>query len=124
MNEVDLSDVPTDIPKEERTWAMLCHLGTFGFYVFPILGNFIIPLVIWLMKRDDMPYVREQGRESINFQITTLIYGAIAGILCFVLIGFLLLPLVLLFQIVFALIASIKTYDGKPWRYPAILRLV
>jgi len=111
------------ISQEERMWAMLCHLGSFAFYVFPF-GNLLVPLIIWMVKRDTMPFVREQGKEALNFQITLMLYLAVIVVLCFVLIGFALLIALPIYQIVMTILASIKVYDGDHYRYPFILRLI
>ncbi len=54
--------------KDARTWAMLCHIGAFAGYIIPF-GHIIAPLVIWLIKKDESPFVDDQGKESLNFQI-------------------------------------------------------
>jgi len=66
---------------QEKTWGLFCHLAAFGFFVFPAFGNILGPLVIWLIKKDESPYVDQQGKESLNFQISFTIYAFIAGIL-------------------------------------------
>ena len=64
--------------REARTWATLAHLGGLGFVLFGF-GHIIIPLVIWLFKGDDHPFVEDQARESLNFQISVSLYVLIAG---------------------------------------------
>lgn len=89
-------------------------------WVFHILG----PLVVWLAKRDDSPEIDAHGKESLNFQISMLIYNVIAGILCLVLIGFLLLALLHLLNLVLVIVASIQASEGKLYRYPITIRLI
>jgi len=113
---------PVD-PPEARTWAMLCHLGGFGFVVAG-LGQIIAPLVLWLVKKDQFDMVNDQGKESLNFQISISIYAFVAFILCFVLIGFLLLPAVGIFDIIMIIIAAIKAKDGVRYRYPLCIRFI
>ena len=109
--------------KNEQNMGMLCHLLALTGFLIPF-GNLIGPLVIWLVKREEMPFVESQGKESLNFQITISI-GVIVGIiLCFVLIGFLLLPLVGIFALVCVILASIEAANGKPYRYPFCIRLI
>ena len=117
--------LPTDHApgKEERQLAMLCHLSAMLLYVTAI-GGFIVPLVIWLLKRDEMPFVNDQGRETLNFQITVMIALVAAGILMLVLIGFVLVPLVLLFHFVLTIVAAIKTSEGITYRYPLCWRVI
>ncbi|MDM8008621.1 MAG: DUF4870 domain-containing protein [Phycisphaerae bacterium] len=110
------SVAPGASSKDERTWAMLCHLaGLLGF-----LG----PLIIWLIKKDEYRLVDDQGKESLNFQITILIAIMISFALCFVLIGFLLLPLVCLADLILIIIATMKANSGEVYRYPFALRLI
>ena len=63
---------PVQADKEQRTWAMLCHLSALAGFIVP-MGSVIGPLIVWLIKKEDMPLVAEHGRKSLNFQITMLI---------------------------------------------------
>jgi uncharacterized Tic20 family protein len=114
---------PTHSVKDERLWAMFCHLGGLGMYVFPF-GNVILPLVIWLVKKDEYPLVNDQGKESLNFQLSILIYTLVSIVLAFVVVGFVLLPAVLIFDIVMIIIASIKANEGVAYRYPLTIRFI
>ncbi len=114
----------TDMPnKDERLWGMLCHLLSFSGYLVPF-GSVLGPLIVWMIKKDEMPFVNDQGKESLNFQLTMLIAVIVSVILCFVLIGFLMLGVVLIFQIVVVIIASIKANDGIKYRYPYTIRFI
>ena len=84
----------------------------------------MVPLVIWLVKRADSPEIDSTGKEVLNFQITYTIYSLIAGALCFVLIGFLILPIVLIVWLVCIIIAAVKTSNGETYRYPATIRFL
>ena len=107
-----------EMNRDARMWAMLCHLAGLAFLVVPAIGSVIGPLIVWLIKKDQYPFVDEQGKEALNFQITMLIYGFVAGLLMFVCIGFLLLPAVAIVDIVLLIIAAIKANDGHHYRYP------
>ena len=109
--------------KEEKTWALFCHISAFAMFVFP-LGNILAPLVIWLIKKDEMPLVDDQGKESLNFQISITIYLLIALALTLILIGFLFLIVIGIFDIVMIIIAAIKANEGEKYRYPLTIRLV
>lgn len=113
----------TTIDKEQRTWAMACHLSALT-AIFSGFGMIIGPLVVWLIKKDEMPFVDEQGKEALNFQITMLIAMIISGILVIVLIGFLLMAIVCLFDLIMVIVASIRAADGEHFRYPLTLRLI
>ena len=109
--------------KEEKTMAMLCHLTAFSGFIIPF-GSIIAPLVIWLTQKEKYPLVDDQGKESLNFQITTLIASIACIPLCFVLIGFLLIFVVAIYAIVYIIIATLKANEGVKFRYPICLRLV
>jgi uncharacterized protein len=87
-------------------------------------GNIIGPLVVWLMKKNEIPFVDDQGKESLNFQITIAIALVVSFLLVFVLVGFLLLPAVGIFGLVFTIIAGIKANEGQTYRYPFAIRLI
>ncbi|MBD8871737.1 DUF4870 domain-containing protein [Rhodanobacter sp. DHB23] len=108
---------------EERQWAMFAHLSALVGLVIP-LGSIIGPLVIWLIKKDTMPFVDDQGKEALNFNITVAIAAAVSWILCFVLIGFLLLAVLVILWLVFVIVGTIKANEGTAFRYPFALRLV
>ena len=118
--EVDTVHVPE---KEERTWGMCCHLVFFVGYIIPF-ASIIGPLVIWIMKRDEMPFVDDQGKESLNFQITMTLAIIASALLMFILIGFVLIFVVLIFQLIVVIIASIKANEGVYYRYPLCFRFI
>ena len=103
---------------------MLSHasalLGFFVPYAFHILG----PLIIWLAKRNDSPEIDAHGKESLNFQLSMLIYNIVAGLLCLVLIGFVLLMILHFLNLVLVIVASIQASEGKLYRYPLTIRLI
>lgn len=106
-------------PQEDRTIALLTHLSG-------ILFGFIVPLIIWLVNKDktDKGWLNDQAIEALNFQITLFIAVVISWVLMFVLIGFLLLPLLVIVNLVFCIIAGIKSNNGEAYRYPFALRLI
>ena len=108
---------------EEKQWAMFAHLSALVGFVIPF-GNVIGPLVIWQMKKAEMPFVDDQGKEALNFQITALIAICVCFVLIFVLIGMLLLPVVGLAVLILTILAGIKANNGEAYRYPFALRLI
>jgi uncharacterized Tic20 family protein len=107
-----------------RTWCMLSHASAALGFVMPWVFHILGPLIVWLAKRTDSPEIDAHGKESLNFQISMLIYNVMAGILCLVLIGFVLLALLHLVNLVLVIVASIQASEGKLYRYPMTLRLI
>ncbi len=102
---------------------MLCHLGALIGYLIPF-GNLIGPLVFWLIKKDQYAFVDDQGKESLNFQITVSIAAIISVILTLVMIGFILLLVVAIGSLVLVIMATVAASSGKAYRYPICLRLI
>jgi len=102
---------------------MFSHLTAFAGYLMPF-GNLVGPLIVWLIKKDQMPFVDHQGKESLNFQITMTIAAAISGLLFVVVIGIFMLVAVVILNIVFVIVASVKANDGVAYRYPMCIRLI
>lgn len=100
------------------------HLLGFAGLVLPYAGNIVGPLILWLIKKADSPYLDAHGKEVLNFQISFAIYGLIAFLSFFVLIGFILLPVVVVAWIVFVIIGAIKASEGKLYRYPLTIRFL
>jgi uncharacterized Tic20 family protein len=125
--EVESDDaLPPGFPSTmERNWAVACHLGGFALYLLPFaFGHVLVPLAIWLLKRNESPFIDANGREALNFQISVTIYTIVAGVLAFVLVGFLLLAVVAVFQFVLMVVASVRASQGEVYRYPYTLRLI
>ncbi|MDQ6808567.1 MAG: DUF4870 domain-containing protein [Verrucomicrobiota bacterium] len=110
--------------KHVRTWATLCHASALAGFFLPAAGHILGPLIVWLAKRDTSPIIDEHGKEALNFQITMLIYSIVAAFLCLVLIGFVLLPVLHVLNVIFVIIATIQANDGRLYRYPLSLRIL
>jgi hypothetical protein len=115
--------MPETISKDERTWGMLAHLSAFAGFIVPF-GNVIGPLFVWLIKKDDYPFVNDQGKESLNFQITMTIFITVAIIFVFVLIGIPFLVALMLLDFVLVVVATIKANEGRQYRYPVNIRFI
>ena len=102
---------------DEKNIATITHLGGTVFFFIPAL-------VVWILKKDDSAYLADQSKEALNFQITVAIAMFIAQMLVWVLIGFALMPIIWLANIVFCIIAAISTSKGEKYRYPLCLRLI
>jgi uncharacterized Tic20 family protein len=122
--EQTVSSAPSGTPsKEQRNWAMFAHLS--ALLVYPtLIGGIVGPLVIWLMRRDDMPFAADQAKETLNFQITVYLAGLVCGILMLLVIGFSLAVILVVAHIVLTLVAAVKASEGVAYRYPFNLRLI
>jgi len=110
--------------RKARQWAMICHLVALVGLLGNGIGFLLGPLVVWLVKRHDDPFIDEQGKEAVNFQITMLIAALVSGVLIFVLIGIPLLIVVAILTIVFPIIAAVKANQGEHYRYPLSIRMI
>lgn len=110
-----------ELDKDTRMWAMICHLAGLAGYLIPF-GNVVGPLIIWQVKREESPFIDENGREALNFQLSYLLYFVVCILLMFVIIGvFLIIPLVIA-NFVFMIIAAVRANNGESYRIPFIIR--
>ncbi len=108
---------------EERTWALFAHLSALVGFVIPF-GNLLGPLIVWQVKKNEMPFVDEQGKEALNFQITVTLAAIVCFILMFVLIGIFLMFIVGIAALVLTIIAAIKANSGEHYEYPINWRII
>lgn len=111
------------VSQDDKNLGLLAHLLGFLGFVVP-LGSILGPLVLHLVKRDQSPFVADHARESLNFQITLLIAKLVCVPLCFILIGFVFLFVLLVFEVVQVIKATIAASEGRSYDYPFCLRLV
>ena len=105
------------LTSDDRVIAMASHAGVY-------FGGFLVPLIIYLIKKDESEYIASHSRESLNFQISLMIYMLVSFILAFVVIGFFMIIALGIFSIVVTIIASIKSYEGKHYSYPMCIRFL
>ena len=124
MNDIDpTASSASGISADERQWAMFAHLSALIGFIIPF-GNLLGPLIIWLMKKETMPFVDQQGKEALNFQITVTIAMVVSAILIIVVIGFVLMFVIGLAALILTIMAGIKANEGVAYRYPFTLRLI
>jgi uncharacterized Tic20 family protein len=122
---------PPNPESQARTWAMLCHLSALAACLGVPFGNIVGPLIVWQIKKNEFPSVDAHGKAALNFQITVtiavLIGAAVAVVLSFFCLGWLLFPLVGLIGLagmIFAIIAGIKANNGETYKYPWTIEFV
>ncbi len=103
-----------ELNKDATNMAMLCHL-------LGLFTHFVGPLIIWLMQKDTMPFVDDQGKQALNFQITLAIAYLASFVLMFACIGYLLLPAVFIAGCVFSIMAAMSASKGIAYRYPVAI---
>jgi uncharacterized protein len=108
---------------DTKTWAVFCHLcGLLG-YIVPF-GNIAGPIIIWAIKGKEMPSLEKHYKEALNFQISMTIYMMICFILTFLLIGFILFPIIIVLDIIFIIKAALAANKGQLYHYPLTIHLV
>ncbi|BAU58044.2 DUF4870 domain-containing protein [Halorhodospira halochloris] len=113
----DSTKKSTDTPsREERTWGLIAHISG--------LASFLGPLIVWLIKREEMPFVNDQGKEALNFQINIAIAYIISMFLVVIAIGVILMPLVGLAWLILMIMGTVKANNGEWYRYPFIFRII
>lgn len=128
-----------------RTWSMLCHIAALAGLFFG-LGNVIGPLIVWQIKKNELPEIEPHGKEALNFQLTILIINIVAGI---IFLGYLgaamgigriwrspfsllsggigigsIIVIINLVAFILAVIAGIKANNGEPYKYPFAIRFI
>lgn len=119
-------------PSQERTWGMATHLS--ALVMFLGLPSLLGPLVVWLIKKDESPFVDDQGKESLNFNLSVFLYSILGGILMVVIgivtlgLGLIVLaPVALVAAIawlVLTVVAAVRAADGQAYRYPLTIRFI
>jgi uncharacterized protein len=109
-----------DTEAQTRQWAMILHLSMLANYAAPPLG-FIAPILIWQLKKGDLPGLDAHGKNAVNWIISVLIYGVVGVILIPVVIGFFALMILGILAIVFPIIAGLKANSGEVWKYPGAI---
>ena len=111
------------LSETERNWAMFCHLAAFAGFLFPF-GGIVGPLVCWLSKRDESTWINENGKASLNFQLSMLLYIVLAIPLIFIVIGIVIIGFLAVLNIVFIVVASVRASKGEEFRYPLAIPFI
>lgn len=106
-----------------KQFTVFMHVAQFATFIIPLAG-YVLPFVMWFQYKDQNETIDEHGKNIINWLISSLIYLAIAGILCVILVGFLLLPAVGICMIVFPILGAIKANEDQAWKYPITINFL
>lgn len=91
-------------------------------YVLSFFTSLIAPLIIWLIKRDESPFVDRAGKNYLNFLLSYLIWITVASIAIFIIIGIIILPILLLLNFIFTIVSAVKAYNGEDYLPPLSIR--
>lgn len=111
------------LTEAERNWAMLCHLSAFAGFFFPF-GGIIGPLICWLTRKDESLWVNQNGRNSLNFQMSVLLYMILVAPLSLIIIGIPILIFLVTLKVVCIIIASVKASKGEDFKYPVTIPFI
>lgn len=100
-----------------RQWNMILHFSLLAGFVAPMAG-FVAPILIWQLKKEELPEIDAHGKIVVNWLISSMIYGAVSFALCFILIGIPMLIILGILCVAFPIIGGIKANDGILWKYP------
>jgi len=118
-----MEETRSESDQQTRTWGMVLHLSMLAGFVIPFAG-LIAPIVIWQVKKNDLPEIDAHGRTAVNWIISACIYGVICFVLCFLLIGIPMMIVLGALCIVFPIIAGLKANNGEVWKYPMSIRFL
>ena len=115
---MNLSKTSTEVGGiKPDTYCMLLHLSQLLNFCAPPCG-IIVPIVMWAIGKDNNTLVDQHGKVVLNWIISSVIYWMVILVLCFVLVGFFLLPVLLVLEIVFPIIGAVRANEGKVYKYP------
>ena len=112
-----------DLEQQTRQWAFFLHLSVLAGLVVPIAGV-VVPILIWQLKKAELPGLDVHGINAVNWMISALIYAVACVILTFVIIGGPLLIVLGVLGVVFPIIAAIKANNGVVWQYPLTIQVL
>ena len=118
------AEPPLEIPREARKWATICHIAALAGLLGNGIGFLVGPLIVWLIKREDHPFIDGQGKEAVNFQLTMIIALILCVPLFFVIIGLPIAIFIGILMVVLPIIAAIKSNNGVEFRYPLSVRII
>ncbi len=111
------------LSESERNWAMLCHLSAFAGFFFPF-GGIIGPLIFWLSRKEESAWIDENGKASLNFNLSVLLYCILLIPLCFIVVGIFLIMILMTLKVICLIIASIKSAKGERFKYPLAIPFI
>lgn len=121
MHETNESSTAADL--QTRQWSAFIHLAQLGNFLLPF-GGLVAVIVIWQMKKNELPGINQHAHMVLNWQISAFIYSIVGALLTLILVGFLALLVLAVCAVVFAIIGAIKANEGELWQYPLTLQIL
>lgn len=115
---------PSPDDNQVRQWIIALHLSAFAGLLIPGFGNILGPLIIWLIKKAEIPALDPVGRSVLNFQISWTIYAIVSGLSMFLCIGLVLFPAVAIAWLVFVILGAIKASNGEAYKFPLTIKFL
>ncbi len=115
---------PAMKPEEEKNWAVATHLASLSGYIGIPLGHILGPLIIWLMKKDSSPFLDEVGKETVNYNISIILWFVLCIPLCFIIIGIPMLICLAIMDVIVTIMAAIAASNGQQYKYPLTIRFI
>lgn len=110
---------------DEKQWKLILHLSALAGLLLPYCGNIIAPLVIWLLKKQDVPALDAEGRKVLNFQISAAIYITVSSLIGFMTCFLIFLPIVVvIWWLVYTIIGAVKTSNGEAFEFPLTIKML
>ena len=123
MSSEQISETNIISDKECRNWAMILHFSLLAGYIVPLAG-LVAPIIIWQIKKDELPGIDAHGKVVVNWLISAFIYAVIFTALIIVIIGIPLLIALGLLSIIYPIIGGVKANEGKLWKYPLTFQIL
>ena len=114
---------PTGVNLQPKQWAMFLHFSILAGFIVPFAG-LILPIILWQIKKDEIPEIDVHGKIVVNWLISAIIYSAVCLLLTFLLIGIPLLFILAGLCIVIPVIGGIKANNGEVWNYPLTIQIL
>jgi len=112
----------------DNQWNMLVHLSSLSGYIGVPLGNVLGPLIVWQIKKNEIPEIDTHGKDALNFNLSMLLYLAVLTVFSLLVITLILtIPMIVIaviLHIIFTIKAALAARDGKEYKYPLTITFI
>jgi uncharacterized protein len=102
---------------------MITHLSMLACFFAPVVG-LAAPIIVWQIKKNELPELDVHGKNAANFAISMAIYSAISTVLILAFVGILLLLVLHLLCLVLPIIRGLQARDGVAKPYPLAIKFL